>query len=266
MMSQMFVNTPALNFRSAPVVSEETRIGSVFLGQRLSSVESADEPGWVSCKAEIEGRDVTGFVSRRFLRAPLSDSRERLVASVFTEWMRFKRGLGPEHHDPFFRFVGEMWNAINLGHLDGRDRDVPWSAAAISFMVRNAGSDYANFRFAAAHSRYTHQAINARLQNDRSIPFWGFRLHEVRPEIGDIICRDNPTHGANVDYDFAASSDAYRSHTDIVMKIDSENNKLLAIGGNVGHSVKIATYDLTQGDFADDSHHTFAILKNMTDQ
>lgn len=264
-MPTMFVDTSALNFRSAPIVSNDTRIGSVFLGQRLLDVVDAGEPGWVSCRANVEGQDQNGFVSKKFLRASLSETRERLVASVFTEWMRFERGLGLEHHDPFFKFVGEMWDSIGMGHLDGRDRGVPWSAAAISFMVRNAGSEYGNFRFAAAHSKFIHQSINARFDNDRSVPFWGFRLHEARPEIGDIICRDNRSHGVDVDFDFARNHDSYRSHTDIVMKIDSENNKLLAIGGNVSHSVKIAVYDLSPGDFADNSKGTFAVLKNMTD-
>lgn len=265
-MPDKYVDVAALNFRSEPRVSDDTRIGTVFLAQPVTDVIESDEEGWVSCTASINGNEANGFVSARFLRSPLSESRERLIAAVFKEWMRFERGLGLEHHEPFFKFVGEMWAAISLDHLDGKDRGVPWSAAAISFMVRNAGTGYENFRFAAAHSRYIHQSIQARLNNDASVPFWGFPLHEVKPEIGDIICRDNPTHGANVDFDFASQSDSYRSHTDIVVRIDSANNKFFAIGGNVSHSVNIATYDLAPGDFANSTRHTFAIMKNITDR
>lgn len=264
-MSSKFVNATSLNFRSSPEVSATNQLGTVFLGQQLSDVVPSGTHGWVSCSAEIDGSVKSGFVSERFLRDPLTTNREALLRQVHHEWMRFRRGTGKENVAPFSGFVGEMWKAIGLEQLDGTDRDVPWSAAAISFMVRNAGGAYAGFRFAAAHSKFTHHAINARLRDDRTVPFWGYRLHEVRPQPGDIICRDNPTHGADVDFDHAQRHDSFRSHTDIVVRIDSDRQKLVAIGGNVSHSVKIAEYDLSPGDFADDTNHTYAILKNITD-
>lgn len=263
-MSIAYVDVPALNFRSEPEVASDTKIGAVFLGQKLSDVEASDTDGWVACSAEIEGVARDGFVSAKFTRPPLSENRERLVASVHREWMRFDRGAGKEHVAPFAGFVGEMWQAIGI-NLDGTDRDTPWSAAAISFFVRNSGPAYANFLFAAAHSKFTNHAIRARIDGDQSVPFWGFRLNELRPKIGDIICRDNPNFAPAVDFDVAAVQDSFRSHTDVVMSIDSENNKLLAIGGNVSHSVKIAEYDLDAGDFAADTNHTYAILRNITD-
>jgi hypothetical protein len=263
-MSEMYVNVLSLNFRSRPTVGDDTLLGSVFLGQKLTNVEESDTEGWVSCTAALESGEQDGFVSRRFLRAPLSPSREALVASVHREWMRFKRGLGKEHIRPFAGFVGEMWAAIGKD-LDGTDRGVPWSAAAISFMVRNAGQAYSGFRFHEAHSKYIHHAIRARLNDDRSVPFWGFRLDEIRPQIGDIVCRDNPDFAPAVDFEVASQMDSYRSHCDIVMHIDSANQRLVSIGGNVSHSVHHDFYDLAPGDFLDDTRHTFAVLRNMTD-
>lgn len=264
-MSKLYVAVEALNFRSSPEVRAGNKLGTVFLGQEVEHRgDKAD--GWVSCRAVLDGSQQDGFVAGRFLREPLSAEREALVASVHREYMRFARGLGKEHIAPFSGFVGEMWQAIGLPNLDGTDRDVPWSAAAISFMVRNAGPKYANFRFAAAHSKYVHQAIRARLDGDRSVPFWGFRLDEVRPRIGDIVARDNPDFGPAVTYDVAAQLDAYRSHTDIVMQIDSDNQILRAIGGNVGHSVDIAHYDLAPGDFLASTRNVFALLRNITDE
>lgn len=264
-MASHFVAVEALNFRSEPRAAAETWMGTLFLGQPVEHLAAADD-GWVRCRAALDGSEREGFVAGRFLRPPLGPGREALVASVHREFMRFARGLGKEHIAPFSGFVGEMWQALDLPHLDGTDRDVPWSAAAISFMVRNAGTRYGGFRFAAAHSKYIHQAIRARLDNDRSVPFWGFRLDEVKPRIGDIVARDNPEFGPVVTFDVAAQLDSYRSHTDVVMQIDSANQRLLAIGGNVGHSVAIAPYDLAPGDFLAGTHHTFAILRNMTDE
>ena len=265
-MVAMYVDTPALNFRSTPQVSAQNLIGTLYLCQEVQEVEDSGTEGWVTCRASIEQESLEGFVASRYLRAPAGANREKLIASVHSEWMRFSRGAGKEHHDPYHRFVGEMWRSIGINNLDGTDRDTPWSAAAISFMVRNAGDAYAGFRFAAAHSKFINQAIVARFDQDRSVPFWGFRLDEIRPQIGDIICRDNPNFAPSVDFEVARQLDSFRSHTDVVMSIDRERNKIIAIGGNVSDSVRIATYDLTHGNFADDTRNTFAILRNMTDQ
>jgi hypothetical protein len=191
--------------------------------------------------------------------------REALIASVNREFMRFDHGLGKENVAPFSGFVGEMWRALDINNLDGTDRDVPWSAAAISFMVRSAGAAYSKFQFAAAHSKYVHQAIRARINGDKTVPFWGFRLNEMRPQIGDIVARDNPDFAPVVTFDVAAQLDSYRSHSDVVVHIDSEHQRLLAIGGNVSDSVSISVYDLAPGDFLADTQHTFALLHNRTD-
>lgn len=264
-MAIKYVNIGALNFRSEPRVSERTKIGTVYLGQKLHDVTEADVKGWISCTAQISGKESKGFVSTNYVRVPLTKNREKLVATVHREWMRFARGAGQEHLDPYYKYVGEMWKAIKI-NLDGTDRDTPWSAAAISYMVRKAGPAYKKFKFSAAHSKFVNHAINARLEGNKDVPFWGYRLDEKGPEIGDIICRDNPDYAPEVDFEVAKNLDAYRSHTDIVMHVDSGRNKILAIGGNVGHSVRIAEYDLTHGDFAADTKRTFAILKNITDQ
>ena len=156
-MADMIVDVESLNFRSAPENAPDTLRGQVFLGQRLAEVEDSGVDGWVSCRGEVDGREEAGFVKREFLRKPLSRSREALAASVHREWVRFRRGTGLEHVAPFAGFVGEMWQKVGL-NLDGTDRDQPWSAAAVSFMVRNAGRKYGRFRFAASHSRYIHHA------------------------------------------------------------------------------------------------------------
>lgn len=266
-MVDMYVNVESLNFREAPTSSGDNLIGKLFLTQKVDVIADDIEPGWFKCRAKVngDGDQKTGFVKQEFLRQPVSENREKLIASVHKQFMRFKRGMGKENVEPFSGFVEEMWRSIGVHNLDGTDQDVPWSAAAISFMVRKAGDAYADFRFAAAHSKYIHQAIRARLDDDESAPFWGFRLHEVRPEIGDIVARDNPSFGPAVTYDVAANLSTYRSHTDIVVQIDTANNVLLAIGGNVSNSVSVTKYPLAPGDFVSDSGHTFAILKNRTD-
>ena len=93
-----------------------------------------------------------------------------------------------------------MWQSIQMD-LDGRDREVPWSAAFISFVVRKADPDYAGFMFAAAHTRYFHDAINQRLEGTQS-PFWGYRLEEEKPQLGDMVCA---WREVRTDFDYTAN-------------------------------------------------------------
>ncbi len=156
-----------------------------------------------------------------------------------------------------------MWQAIGID-LDGEDRDVPWSAAAISFMVRNAGkalsgSKYPKFRFAAAHSRYVHDSIKKRQTNDPNAPFCGFDLHEQRPQIGDIVCRGRA--GSDIDFEHASRHNSFKSHCDIIVSIKDET--VVALGGNVSQSVKRTEYDLTPEGFLDDTKNVYAILVNQ---
>lgn len=253
-----------LNFRSAPDKTQPNVIGTLFLLQPVE-VTGPAQGDFLPCRASIDGVVREGFASRRYLRPSETPNREALLRQAHREHARFRRGLGKENIAPFAGFVGEMWKALGNPHLDGTDTDVPWSAAAISFMVRNAGPAYARFAFAAAHSKFTHAAIQARLKGDTTAPFWGFRLFERRPRPGDIVVRDNPQFAPAVDYDLAALQDSYRSHSDIVVHVDTDRNLAIAIGGNLDNSVSVARYALAPGDFLAPSGHTFALLCNRTD-
>ncbi len=250
----MRVKTDRLNLRSEPIVKPETRITSLPLAHPVEVLGDAEREGWKQVEVELDGSVLQGVVSERFLREPESDAKEALLHEAVKEWIRFERGEAREDSEPFFRFVGEMWQAIDL-NLDGRDTDVPWSAAFISFVVRNAG--YQGFRFAAAHARYIHDSIVKRQQGDESSPFWGFRLEEHRPRLGDLVCQwrfDRRT------FDEAAQIDWFKSHCDVVVEI--RDTFVRAIGGNVGNSVKMKTFSLDSDGFLKPKDRVFAILRN----
>ena len=255
----MLVGVEALNLRSeAAVTTPESRIAVLHLGQSVETL-SAPKEGWVAVRVRLGSEERDGFVKAEFLRKPLSPGREALLEQAIKEWLRFEKGLGKETVDPYFRYVGEMWQAIGQD-LDGKDSDVPWSAAAISFMVRNAAAKapiYAKFRFAAAHSRYIHDAIKRRLANDATAPFWGCRLHESRPLLGDLVCRWRETPRT---FDDAIGDDGFKSHCDIVVRVTPDT--VDAIGGNVNNSVSITTYQVTQSGFLADRDQVFAHLVN----
>jgi hypothetical protein len=264
-----FVNVESLNLRSAPAVDTNTLIGPLFLGHAVRTTGSIDPAnGFVPVDVQFEGGQQSGFVSAKHLREPVSDSREALIAAAVHQWLRFERGQGLEHENPFFKFVGEMWQAIDID-LDGRDRGVPWSAAAISFVVRQAAekhSAYGRFKFADGHARYIHDSIKKREAGDTDTPFWGFRIGERKPQIGDLVCKNR---GDGITFDIARRTDQFKSHCDIVVAIDSSKNQLLALGGNVSQSFETTVYRLAPGDFlaalTPSGSTVFALLANRTD-
>ena len=257
-----YVNTRSLNFRSEPRVTEHSKISALHLGQSVEVTGVSERAGWVSADVVLDETKVSGFLSEKYLRAQVSQEREELIQQAVSEWLRFRMGLGKEFEKPYFEFVGEMWQAIGM-NLNGRDRDVPWSAAAISFMVKNAGvsrpqSKYSNFKFAAAHARYIHDSIMKREKDDSLAPFWGMRLEEQHPQVGDLVCRSRA--GQELSFDFARTNQYFKSHCDLI--VGMSDDRVLTIGGNVGHSVKITEYDLTPQGFLDDTKRVFMFLAN----
>lgn len=210
---------------------------------------------WLPCSVTLDGQQRDVFVSRNVLRDQVSAARERLMRECVKQWLRFDKGKAKEHHSPHFKFVGEFWQSIPL-NLDGKDRDVPWSAAFISFCVKTA-KGYSGFKFAAAHSKYAHQAIR-RKHDVVDGPFWGFRISEHKPQLGDMVCRSRA--GSGVTYDFALNNDAFKSHCDIVVRITKDH--VVTIGGNVGHSVSKTNYAVNSNGFLADNGKVYAVLRN----
>jgi hypothetical protein len=190
------VNLNALNLRSTPSATSSTNVlRTLVLGQSVEIIGDQQSGWW---PVQLPDGSERGFIKTLIddgngigtpsLRLPAEPAREALVAEAVRQWERFKFGQGKETVGPFFKLIGEMWAAINLPH-DGRD-DIPWSAAAISFMVRQAAAnhaDYKKFKFAASHSKYIHAAITEVGQADS--PFRGFRLFEHKPQLGDLVAR-----------------------------------------------------------------------------
>lgn len=250
------VASASLNMRTEPLAKPSTLIVSLPFGHKVEVYGTSPRDGWVNVRTNYNDKNLVGVADGSLLRAPLSSKKEVLLASAAIEWDRFKRGAGKEDHAPYYRYIGEMWKRRGQ-NLDGKNRSQLWSAACISFMVENAG--YKRFKFATAHSVYIHEAITARLANNDKKDFWGFRLSEHKPQIGDLVCRKRSS--AAIDFDFAAKHDDYKSHTDIVVAIGP--NYVDAIGGNVSHSVSITRYGLNTQDRLDpDAGRVFAVLRN----
>jgi 3D (Asp-Asp-Asp) domain-containing protein len=147
-------------------------------------------------------------------------------------------------------------------NLTGKNRDVPWSAAFISYLM--AASNVGKlFRRASAHHVYIYAAIQAKTGNKTDYGYWGFPLTEQKPEVGDLVCawRKTDTFNGPVTYEKAAGELEYPSHCDLVVEVTADS--IAVIGGNVDQSVTKRHFKLDKG-FLLPSHfpNGFAILKN----
>ena len=135
-----------------------------------------------------------------------------------------------EGEDGFYQRIGQYWlEGTNTRNIDGRDHEFPWSAAFISWVMKTSGAG-SNFRYSTQHSVYISQAIRDHLNNN-NVGFWGWRLNELKPAVGDLVCWARED---GVDFDHQKSGN-YAGHCDIVVAVEA--NEILVIGGNVGDSV-----------------------------
>lgn len=255
-MATLKVKTDSLNFRSSPEILTNNIIGALTLAQTVEVISGGANDRFLKVKATINGTTQEGFASAAFLRPPVSDRKEALIDEAVKQWLRFDRGNKVETDRSQVGIVGEYWQALEL-NLDGNDTDTPWSAAFISFVVRTAG--YSNFKFAAAHSTYVHDAVDKRNANDASAPFWGFNVGDHKPLLGDLVCRSRSnTQITSID---SLPTGGFKSHCDIIIEI--RDTEVRTLGGNVDDSVSITTYSLNNSGFLKSgSTRVYGILRN----
>jgi len=161
---------------------------------------------------------------------------------------------GFESDDGYSQRVGRYWKEGTGKNLDGDDREVPWSAAFISWLYKKAGAGN-KFVYSSAHTNYIRDSISNRKKGKTNAPFVGYRLSEYSPKVGDMVCY--PRQGG-VGYDTTSS---YKSHCDVV--VSTKGNQIEVIGGNVNQAVtkKILRTD-SQGRLIDKSKKWFTVIKN----
>lgn len=174
---------------------------------------------------------------------PASDFAAKAASHAIEQWtyfgeQRYNRNGSTIHsghkegEDGWWQRVGVYWAHIGRDDLDGRDHEWPWSAAFISWVMRQAGAK-GRFAYSASHATYISKAIRDRNQANTSALYWGFRLSECKPQVGDLVCWDRDPEKV-VDYDQQHGGD-YKSHTDLVVAVGADEVEI--IGGNVGNSV-----------------------------
>ena len=129
--------------------------------------------------------------------------------------------------------------------------DTPWSAAFISYVVRQAGVAASGFQFANAHRVYIYDAFAtsaAEVEHRKSDRIYrACPLATTKPRVGDMICLQREP--ALADAGAAAvreriraelgtnARSVQRTHCEVVAHIDRPARKVVTIGGNVLQSV-----------------------------
>ena len=107
----------------------------------------------------------------------------------------------------------------------------------------------------SAHNKYIREYIANRKEGRLSAAFVGYRISEVSPKVGDLVCYGREGQGG---YD---ATNSYKGHCDIV--VAKRPGEIEAIGGNVSDSVtkRILSTD-KKGRLIDRNNNWFAIIKN----
>lgn len=141
--------------------------------------------------------------------------------------------------------------------------DTPWSAAFVSYVIRQSGVAANAFAFSNAHRAFIYDAFAvsaaeaAHEFNDRL--YRACPLTATKPRVGDLICgqREPALAGASdealrerIRTELAGSPDARsvrRTHCEVVASIDAPARKMYAIGGNVARSLTARQMNLRKG-------------------
>jgi len=162
----------------------------------------------------------------------LSALRQNIVRVALGELARWRDGAVKES-DPAMRSrLADYWKTGTGSSFQEPDwwSKYPWSAAFISWVMKLAGAGSA-FRYSAGHSYYIHAAKQNRLANS-SNPIKAYRVTEVAPQPGDLVCKSRAGSGATYDNIQPGMS----THCDVVTEV--RPGQLITVGGNVSDSVK----------------------------
>jgi hypothetical protein len=131
--------------------------------------------------------------------------------------------------------------------------DTSWSAAFISYVVKEAGVAEDAFRFANAHRAYIYDAFaTSAAEVGKATDGHVYRacpLSATRPRVGDLICNQRESSLADISEEavrerirteLASGTDVRsirRTHCEVVAQVDARARTMVSIGGNVLQAV-----------------------------
>ena len=192
----------------------------------------------------------------------------KLVQVCEEECAFFGNGAKKEYKDSVFERVGLYWSRLaeipqykswagyngksgvkldkNGEPIKDGNRNQPWSAAFISYVMHKAGADD-HFAYAPSHSVYIVRALDQAKKAKPSSPFVARRHKQYSPKLGDLIaCERKPAVDPNFDtYKSFVAQGKYEAHCDVVTEVHEKH--VMTIGGNVSNSVTRKKWPLDAG-------------------
>jgi hypothetical protein len=141
--------------------------------------------------------------------------------------------------------------------------DTPWSAAFVSYVIRQAGVAAGAFQFSNAHRAYIYDAFAtsvAEMKNETdSHAYRACPLTTTKPRAGDLLCQQREPALADasdeavrerirLEIGGAAERSVRRTHCEVVAYIDRPARKMYTIGGNVNQAVTARKLNLRKRD------------------
>lgn len=153
-----------------------------------------------------------------------SDYKKNLVSITSRQFTLF--GGYSETEDPLLSQVGLYWKAVDT---NVHPISQAWSAAFISWCIKEAGATTSEFKFSGLHAEYVQQAIAY-----PNAAFEGLDIQDNKaaPDLGDII-NHNRKDGV-ITFNDAKTKNDFFSHSAIVVEKGEDSNGLYVrtIGGN----------------------------------
>lgn len=138
----------------------------------------------------------------------------------------------------------------------------PWSAAFISWVMRQAGADASQLPFAPNHARYILQGLQASEDGNEDAPLVYYDLDKMAPRVGDLLGFSRTSKVKSRDDMLAFLPNRhFDSHTDIVT--DVSNNNVRLIGGNLGDRIKQLKEPLVDGKVKEGGRYLFLLRCNF---
>jgi len=186
---------------------------------------------------------------------------ERLASSIAGYWS------ATPNSEWILQRQNSRWETDGAG---ARWRDA-WSAAFVSWVMCEGGlGEPQQFKRAIAHHSYIDQAILAAQDKDDEAVYKAYPLgsHTIVP--GDLLCRGSRPLYRSIEQRAAQLGEGARTHCDIVVKVDVQNEQISVIGGNVRATVRMKVLPAINEPgqalrpIADNGRQLFAHLKLMT--
>jgi hypothetical protein len=197
----------------------------------LAVVRDGSLPGVAPGDLQVTGQVQTAqeFLVERQLR-------QNAVRIAKLERDRWQNGRITERHPNMIPTLQDYWRfGVNVQFTQQQlqnssfQNSHPWSAAFISWVFRKAGAKK-RFHYASAHASYITWAKRNRLTNNQEF-FKAYRVHEVKPRVGDLVCFSRGKTRATYDN----IKLGMQTHCDLVTAVTPG---VVRIGGNVNNAVK----------------------------